>query len=113
MEDKDGVGYMSRSSGLFHLEASRVRVFQSVLRTGGGAARIVHVASSWRSHGAEAEDRRIDAMGYIGLFYPNFAIFIILGPGAVFSFSLLLRPINRTLGGWSSLSLLLVSFCIS
>jgi hypothetical protein len=74
------VGHTSRSSGLFRLEASRVRVFQSALKTGGSAARIVHVASSWRSRGAEAEDGWVDAMGYIGLFYPNFTIFIILGP---------------------------------
>jgi hypothetical protein len=32
-----GAGYVSRSSGLFHMEASLVRVSQSGLKTGGGA----------------------------------------------------------------------------
>jgi hypothetical protein len=40
---------------------------------------IVHMASSWRSHGDEAKDGRVDATGCIGLFYPNFAIFIVFG----------------------------------
>jgi hypothetical protein len=30
------VGHASRTGGLFHLEASRARVFQSGLKTGGG-----------------------------------------------------------------------------
>jgi hypothetical protein len=33
----DDVGHASRSSGLFHVKVSRVRVFQSDLNTGGGA----------------------------------------------------------------------------
>jgi hypothetical protein len=32
------VGHASRSSGLLHVEASLARVFQSGLKTGGGAA---------------------------------------------------------------------------
>jgi hypothetical protein len=45
------VGHASRSSGLFHVEASLARVFQSGLKTGGGATAggacgtIVEVAS--------------------------------------------------------------------
>jgi hypothetical protein len=31
------VGHVSRSSGLLHVEASLARVFQSGLKTGGGA----------------------------------------------------------------------------
>jgi hypothetical protein len=31
------VGHVSRSSGLLHVEASLARVFQSDLKTGGGA----------------------------------------------------------------------------
>jgi hypothetical protein len=46
MEDGDGVAHMSRSSGLLHLEASRARVFQCDLKTGGGAAWMMYVASS-------------------------------------------------------------------
>jgi hypothetical protein len=53
---------------------------------------MVHVASSRRSHGDEAKDRWVDAMGCIRLFYPNFVVFIILGHkgSLVISF-----PINR------------------
>jgi hypothetical protein len=36
-EDEDGVGHAPRSSGLLRLEASRARVSQSGLKTGGGA----------------------------------------------------------------------------
>jgi hypothetical protein len=31
-----GVGHTSRSSGLLHVKASQVRVFQSAIKTGGG-----------------------------------------------------------------------------
>jgi hypothetical protein len=34
---EDGVGHASRSDSLFHLEARHARVFQSSLKTGGGA----------------------------------------------------------------------------
>jgi hypothetical protein len=54
---------------------------------------VVHVVLSWRSCGDEAEDGRVDAMDCIGLFYPNFAILVVLGhkDNLVISF-----PINRT-----------------
>jgi hypothetical protein len=55
------------------------RVSQSSLKTGGGATLMVHVASSRRSRGDEAEVGRVDATSCIGLFYPNFAVFIVLG----------------------------------
>jgi hypothetical protein len=38
------------------------------------------VASSWRSHGDDAEDGRVDVMRCVRLFYPNFIIFIVVGP---------------------------------
>jgi hypothetical protein len=38
-EDEDGVGHALRSSGLLHLKASRARVSQFGLKTGGGVAR--------------------------------------------------------------------------
>jgi hypothetical protein len=91
-EDEDGTGHTSRSSGLFYLEASLVRIFQSSLKTGGGAAHMVHVASSQRSRGEEVEDGQVDAMGCIRFFYHNFAIFIVGNDILVISF-----PINRTL----------------
>jgi hypothetical protein len=78
-EDEDGAGHASRSSGLLRLEASLARVSQFSLKTGGGMAQMVYVASSQRSHGDEAEDGWVDAMGRIGLFYPNFSIFVVLG----------------------------------
>jgi hypothetical protein len=77
--DKEGVRHASRSSGLFHMEESRARISQSGLRTDGGTVRMVHVASSWWSRGDEAKDERVDAMGCIELFYPNFAVFVVLG----------------------------------
>jgi hypothetical protein len=54
---------------------------------------MVHMASSWRSRGDEAKDRRVDAMGYIRLFYPNFIVFIVLGHKDSLVISFL---INRT-----------------
>jgi hypothetical protein len=47
---------------------------------------MVHVGSSRRLRRVEAEDRRVDAMGYIGLFYPNFVVFIVLGPRGILVF---------------------------
>jgi hypothetical protein len=49
-ENEDIVGHTSRSSSLLHLEASRARVSQSSLKTGGG------VALSWRLCGDEVKD---------------------------------------------------------
>jgi hypothetical protein len=79
---------VSRSSGLFHLEANQARVSLSNLKTGGSVAWMVHVASSRRSRGVKVEDRWVDAMGCIRLFYPNFAILIVLGLRGIFIFSL-------------------------
>jgi hypothetical protein len=63
---------------------------------------MVHMTSSWRLHGDEAKDRWVDAMGCIGLFYPNFTIFTVLGHKGrlVISF-----PINSTprVGGEASI----------
>jgi hypothetical protein len=94
-EDEDDAGYASRSNGLLRLETSRVRVSQSILKIGGGPMWMVHVASSRRSRGDEAKDRRVDAMSCIGLLYPNFIVFIVLGhkSSLVISF-----PINWTQG---------------
>jgi hypothetical protein len=91
--DEDDAGHVLRSSGLLHLEASRARVFQSSLKTGGDVAWMVHVASSRRSRGDEVEDGRVDAMCCIVLFYPKFAIFVVLGHKGSLVISFL---INRT-----------------
>jgi hypothetical protein len=74
------VGHLSRSSSLLHLEASQVRVSQSSLKNGRGVAQMVHMASSWRPHGDKAEDGRVNVMGCIELFYPNFTIFYCIRP---------------------------------
>jgi hypothetical protein len=103
-KDEDGAGHASRSSGLLRLEVSQARVFQSSLRTGGGAAWMVHVASSWRSRGDEAGDGQVDATGCIGLFYPNFAIFIVLGHKGSLIISFPINRIPRAGGEVSTLS---------
>jgi hypothetical protein len=69
LDDEDGVGHASGSSSLLHVEAYRARVFQSSLKTGGGAAWMVHLASSLRLHQVQAEDGRVDMMDYIRPFY--------------------------------------------
>jgi hypothetical protein len=56
----------------------QVRLSQSGLKTGEGAARLLYMASSRRSCRNKAEDGRIDMMCCIVLFYLNFIIFIIL-----------------------------------
>jgi hypothetical protein len=53
-------------------------VSQSSLKTGGGVAQLVHMASSWKLCGDEAKDGWVDATGCIRLFYPNFTIFVVL-----------------------------------
>jgi hypothetical protein len=92
-EDEDGVGHMSRSSSLLRLEASRVRVSRSSLKTSRGTSQMVHAASSQRSCGDEVKDGLIDAMGCIVLCYPNFAVFVVLGHK---SSLVIIFPINRT-----------------
>jgi hypothetical protein len=77
-DDEDGAEHMSRTSGLFRLEAGRDRIFQSGLKTGGGAAWMVHVASSRRFCRVEAEDGWVDVTCCIGPFYSNFVIFVVL-----------------------------------
>jgi hypothetical protein len=87
----------SRSSCLLRLEASQARVSQSSLKTGRGTAQMVHVASSWRSHGDEDEKGPVDAMGCISLFYPNFVVFVVLGHmgSLVISFPINMTPRTR------------------
>jgi hypothetical protein len=61
-ENEDGVGHTLRSSGLLRMEASRDRVSQSDLKTGGGAAQMVDVASSRRLCRGQVEDGWVDVM---------------------------------------------------
>jgi hypothetical protein len=92
-EDEDNTGHASRYSGLLRLEASRARVSQSNLKTDGGTAWMVHVASSQRSCEDEAKDRRVNATGCIGLFYPNFVVFVVFGHNGSLVISF---PVNMT-----------------
>jgi hypothetical protein len=78
-EDEDGIGHALRASGLLCLEASQARVSQSGLKTSGGVALMVHMASSRRSRGDEVVDERVDAMGCIRTCYPYFVVFSVLG----------------------------------
>jgi hypothetical protein len=70
------------------VEASWDRVFQSNLKIGGGTAWMVHMASSRRLHRVEGEDGRVDTMGCVGPFYPNFVILYVLGPRGILVFCL-------------------------
>jgi hypothetical protein len=58
----------------------------SGLKTGGGMVWMVHIASSWMSYGVEAKNGWVDAMDCIGLFYPNFIVFIVLGTKGILVF---------------------------
>jgi hypothetical protein len=71
---------------LLLMEASWTRVSQSGLKTGRGMVWMVHMSSSWRLHRAKAEDGWVDATGCIGLFYLNFAIFVVLGSRGILVF---------------------------
>jgi hypothetical protein len=77
------LGHASRSNDLLCLEASWARVSQYGLKTTGGAGRMVHMVSSWKSCGVEDVGRWVDATGYIELLYPNFVFFIVLGPKSI------------------------------
>jgi hypothetical protein len=85
-EDEDGAGHASRFSSLLLMKASQDRVSQCSLKTGGCTTWMVHVASSWRSRADEAENGRVDVTGCIGPFYPNFVIYVVLGPRGVLVF---------------------------
>jgi hypothetical protein len=56
---------------------------------------MVHVALSWRSREDEAEDGLVDVLGCIGLFYPNFVIFVVLGHKGSLVISFLINRIPR------------------
>jgi hypothetical protein len=58
---------------------------------------MVHVASSRRLHRDEVQDGRVDTMSYIGPFYKKIIIFYVLIIRGNLIFSLLLKPINKTL----------------
>jgi hypothetical protein len=47
---------------------------------------VMHVPSSQRSCGVEAEDGRVDATGWIRFFYPNISVLAVLSSRAFLSF---------------------------
>jgi hypothetical protein len=55
---------------------------------------VVHVASSWRSREDEVEDGWVDKTGCIRLFYPNFVVFVVLGPRGILVFWLCLEIVG-------------------
>jgi hypothetical protein len=69
------VGHMSKSSGMLHVEASLVKVSQSVFKTGAWK----HVAPSRMLNQSQVEDGHVIMTGCIGPFYSTFTVFIMLG----------------------------------
>jgi hypothetical protein len=49
---------------------------------------VVHVTPSWRLRRDQVEDRRVDVTGCIGLCYPYFTVFYVLGPRGIIVFCL-------------------------
>jgi hypothetical protein len=47
---------------------------------------MLHVTSSWRLHRVKAEDGQVNVMSYVEPFYPNFAVFYVLGPRDILVF---------------------------
>jgi hypothetical protein len=78
---EDGAGHASRSDGLLRHEASRARVFQSGLKTNGGATMGGARGIIARLRRVKAEDGRVDATGYVGPSTPKtmFSIYYALG----------------------------------
>jgi hypothetical protein len=68
-------GHASRSSGLLHVEASLARVFQSSLKTGGGATTGGACGTIAEVTSKQVEDGRVDVIGCVGPCYPTFTIF--------------------------------------
>jgi hypothetical protein len=62
---------------------------------------MVHVTSSRRSRGDKVKDKQVDATGCIRLFYPNFAIFIVLSHKSSLVISFHINRTLRAIGGGS------------
>jgi hypothetical protein len=70
--------HTSKSSSLLHVEASRAMISYFTSKLTETRRRMVCMTSSWRSHGDEVEDGRVDAMGCIRPLYPKIVVFIVL-----------------------------------
>jgi hypothetical protein len=58
----------------------------SGIKTSGGMARMVHMASSRRLRQSHVEDERVDVTGCVGPCYPCFVVFFVLGRKGVLVF---------------------------
>jgi hypothetical protein len=85
---EDGAGNALRSAGLLRLKESRVRIFQSGLKTTEARWRVVHVAPLWRLRQDQVEDGHVDAMGCVGPCYLYFTVFLVLGTRSILVFYL-------------------------
>jgi hypothetical protein len=68
-------GHALKSSSLLDVKVSLARVFQSGLKTDGGA-------TTQRLRRKQAEAGRVDMTGCVGPCYPCFTVFLLLGPRA-------------------------------
>jgi hypothetical protein len=80
------VRHALRSSGSLRLKACRAGVFRFASKLTAERRHVVHVASSRRLREDEVEDGQVNATSYIRLFYPIFAVFILLGPRDILVF---------------------------
>jgi hypothetical protein len=69
------LGHALKSSSLLGVKVSLARVFQSGLKTDGGA-------TTQRLRRKQAEAGRVDMTGCVGPCYPCFTVFLLLGPRA-------------------------------
>jgi hypothetical protein len=81
IDERMRTGHASKYIGLLRVEASRARVSQSSLKTGGAAARMVQVTLSRRLRRVEAEHAWVNAMGCVGPSIPtlSFSLYEVLG----------------------------------
>jgi hypothetical protein len=60
------------------VEGSRGRIFQSGLKTAGGATVVVYMAPSWRLRRVHVEEEQVDATDCVVPYYPCFVICVLL-----------------------------------
>jgi hypothetical protein len=83
---EDNVGHTSRSSDLLHLKANRGRIFQSGLKTNGGATAGGARGTIAEVRRDQVEDGQIDVIGCVGPCYPYFTIFYVLATRSIVVF---------------------------
>jgi hypothetical protein len=71
--------HTSRSSGLLHLKASRVRISQFTSKLAEERQCVEYAASSQRSYEDKVKDRWVDVTDCIRSFYSYFTVFTVLG----------------------------------